>query len=141
MNKLSYHLILVNSSLRVLNDQIDQLCDCIERQIEGTPHPALQGNGQNIKVINKPQLNKQSAFDETSSGNQKFYEKIQNEKKSIMDLVYESIKRSRKGIVFVKIQEKTGLNRKQIANAIYKLKCRNIIETKSRGIYIRKVGS
>ncbi len=110
MNKLSYHLILVNSSLRVLTDQVDQLRECIEMH---NTKPLLLPV-QNKKRMDKPKLKKQS---------------IQNS-------IYEKIKQSHKSISFVQIQEKTGFNRIQIANAIYKLKKRNMITAKKRGLYI-----
>ncbi len=128
MNKLSYHLILVNSSLRVLADQIEQLCECIEGQVDSNPPPVQLGD----QIIYK----RHSIF--LGDENLKKINKIIKGRnmQSIQNSVYEKIKRSRKGIAFVQIQKRTGFNKKQIANAIYKLKKRNMIVNKKRGIYI-----
>ncbi len=122
MNKLSYHLILVNSSLSVLIDQVNQMCKCAEStvmdvSVNRDPPSALGCNKQ------------KASFAEASAGRPKHETSIQNS-------VYEKIIRTRKDITFVQIQKKTGFNRKQIANAIYKLKKRNMIEAKRRGVYI-----
>ncbi len=138
MNKLSYHLILVNSSLRVLIDQIEQLHKCIESSFteasqrsnyllttsktskkrefkSSNPHPVLRRSMQEASKA------------ETTS---------RRPKKSIIYAVYESIKRSRKGITTSQIQKKTGLNKRQIANAVYKLNKKDMIGAKKRGVYV-----
>ncbi len=129
MNKISYHLILINSSLKLLADQVDKLCECIEQQINGAQPPVLPHNIKNIKIKKEPQLNGKSLFAEASAVPPSVLRhNLQGiEKPSILDSVYESIKRSRKGIAFVQIQKKTGFNRRQVANAIYKLKEKDMI--------------
>ncbi len=111
LNKLSYHLILIQSSLRLLTDHIDQL----NKIIEEDKTKALLIPVQNYKSAGNP-------IPETS----------------IINSVYENIKRSRKGIAFMQIQKKTGFRRKQIANAVYKLKKGDMIIAKRRGVYVKR---
>ena len=53
-----------------------------------------------------------------------------------VDMVFETIKRSRKGLSFADIQAKTGFGEKKIRNIIFRLNKTGKIKRKSRGIYI-----
>ncbi|MGD8761278.1 MAG: hypothetical protein PVG87_03115 [Desulfobacteraceae bacterium] len=53
-----------------------------------------------------------------------------------IDIVYDVIKRSRKGLGFSDIQTKTGFGDKKIRNIIFRLNKIGKIKRKSRGIYI-----
>jgi len=52
--------------------------------------------------------------------------------------VLQIIKRSRKGVDFAAIKEKTGFNEKKIRNIIFRLHKMKQIKRKGRGIYISK---
>ena len=52
-----------------------------------------------------------------------------------IDVVYDVIKRSKKGLGFVEIQAKTGFGDKKIRNIIFRLNKMEKIKRKSRGIY------
>ena len=52
-----------------------------------------------------------------------------------IDIVYDVIKRSRKGLGFSDIQAKTGFGDKKIRNIIFRLNKNGKIKRKSRGIY------
>ncbi len=52
------------------------------------------------------------------------------------DIVYDVIKRSKKGLRFSEIQIKTGFGDKTIRNILYRLHQNGIIQRKSRGVYI-----
>ncbi len=126
MNKISYHLILINSSLRILTDQIDQLSKCIE---ENKIKPSFAKASKNSNPPPVTKTTQRLNYPLTTSNFSKSREfgnmnRIitgrDKSKPSIQNTVYEKIKRSRKGIAFKQILKKTGFNRKQIANAIYK---------------------
>lgn len=53
-----------------------------------------------------------------------------------IDVVYDVVKRSRKGLGFAEIQAKTGFGEKKIRNIIFRLNKIGKIKRKSRGIYI-----
>jgi hypothetical protein len=53
-----------------------------------------------------------------------------------IDIVYDVIKRSRKGLGFSDIQAKTGFGDKKIRNIIFRLNKIGKIKRKTRGIYI-----
>ncbi|BBO78878.1 hypothetical protein DSCW_62950 [Desulfosarcina widdelii] len=57
---------------------------------------------------------------------------------TMLDDIYGMISRSRKGIAVERIKKKTGLQPRQVSNALYKLTKKGQIETLSRGVYVKK---
>jgi predicted Rossmann fold nucleotide-binding protein DprA/Smf involved in DNA uptake len=57
---------------------------------------------------------------------------------TVLDAVFDSIKRTKKGVTVAKLKEKLALNAKQLSNALYKLSEKGKIEAKSRGLYFKK---
>ncbi len=57
---------------------------------------------------------------------------------TVLDKVFEVIKRSRNGASIDTLKEKTGLISRQLSNALYKLSKKGHIEAKGRGLYIKK---
>jgi hypothetical protein len=53
-----------------------------------------------------------------------------------VDIVLDTIRRSKNGIDFAQIQAKTGFDEKKIRNIIFRLNKTGKIKRKSRGIYI-----
>ncbi|MBT4365266.1 MAG: hypothetical protein HOD17_12355 [Desulfobacteraceae bacterium] len=59
-------------------------------------------------------------------------------KESVIDKVFDVIKRSKKGIDNDGIKKKTGFDSRQVSNAIYKLTKKGDIKTAARGMYVKK---
>lgn len=57
---------------------------------------------------------------------------------TVLDTVYDVIKRSRKGVAIATLKEKSGLDARQLSNALYKLSKKGTITTISRGVYVKK---
>jgi len=57
---------------------------------------------------------------------------------TVIDSVFEVIKRSRKGATIVTLKKKTGFDSRQLSNALYKLSKRGMIVSKTRGVYMKK---
>lgn len=57
---------------------------------------------------------------------------------TVIDTVFNAIKRTKKGVTVAKLKEKTDLNPKQLSNALYKLTKQGRIEAISRGLYVKK---
>ena len=53
-----------------------------------------------------------------------------------IDVVSDTIKRSKQGVAFAAIQAKTGFDEKKIRNIIFRLNKTGKIKRKSRGVYI-----
>ena len=57
---------------------------------------------------------------------------------SMLDSIYGMISRSRAGITVERLKKKTGLESRQVSNALYKLTKKGKVETLSRGLYVKK---
>jgi len=57
---------------------------------------------------------------------------------TVLDTVFDVIKRSKKGASIAMLKEKTQLNPRQLSNALYKLSTREKIAAVSRGVYKKK---
>lgn len=57
---------------------------------------------------------------------------------TVLDQVYAVIRRSRKGISITNLRKKTGLEPRQVSNALYKLTKKELVYAKSRGLYTKK---
>jgi len=57
---------------------------------------------------------------------------------TLLDTVFNVVKRTRKGITVAQLKEKTRFSDRQISNALYKLSKQGKIVAKSRGLYVKK---
>ena len=58
--------------------------------------------------------------------------------KTVLDTVFDAIKRSKKGVTVAQLKTKTQLNARQLSNALYKLSKKGMVEAPSRGLYLKK---
>ena len=58
-------------------------------------------------------------------------------KETVLDAVMEVIGKSRDGADIASLKTKTGLESRQLSNALYKLTKKGMIKSKSRGVYIK----
>lgn len=59
-------------------------------------------------------------------------------KATVLDSVLDVVKKSRKGVDIATLKKKTGLESRQLSNALYKLSKRGMIEAQARGTYVKK---
>lgn len=58
--------------------------------------------------------------------------------KTVLDTVYDVIRRTKKGVTVAQLKQKTNLDARQLSNALYKLSKKNQVYAKSRGLYVKK---
>ena len=58
--------------------------------------------------------------------------------KTVLDTVYDVIKRTKKGVTVAQLKQKTNLDARQLSNALYKLSKKDQVYAKSRGLYVKK---
>ena len=58
--------------------------------------------------------------------------------KTVLDTVFDAIKRSKKGVTVAQLKTKTQLEARQLSNALYKLSKKGMVHTPSRGLYLKK---
>ena len=59
------------------------------------------------------------------------------EVRTVLDSVFDVVRRSRNGATIAKLKEKTGLSPRQLSNALYKLTKKGLVHTQSRGVYVK----
>ncbi|MBU1162857.1 MAG: Rrf2 family transcriptional regulator [Proteobacteria bacterium] len=64
--------------------------------------------------------------------------KVSKKKKIAIDAVLEIVKKSKQGATIATLKEKTGFDSRQLSNALYKLSKRDMIASKTRGVYMMK---
>lgn len=57
---------------------------------------------------------------------------------TVLDSVFNVIKRSRKGATIADLKTKTNLDSRQLSNALYKLSKKGMVKAKARGVYVKK---
>lgn len=59
------------------------------------------------------------------------------DKSTVLDSVLAVINKSRSGATIANLKAKTGLESRQLSNALYKLSKKGLIKSKSRGVYVK----
>ncbi len=57
---------------------------------------------------------------------------------TVLDAVYDVIKRTKNGATVAQLKQKTNLDARQLSNALYKLSKKGQVHAKSRGLYVKK---
>ena len=116
MKKLKDQLKTISKSLTSLSKQVEKI----------------------TKQVDKLQPKKAAAPKKTAAKKKVAAKKAPAKQPTVIDTILNAIKRSRKGITIAQLKEKTDFNSKQLSNALYKLSNKGKIQTKSRGLYIKK---
>lgn len=121
MTKLQDQLKSVSRTLTNLSKQLES----ISKKVDKTP--AAKATSKAVtkrRVVKKKIVSRAAAAKGTT----------------VLDSVFDVIRRSRNGASIAKLKEKTGLEARQLSNALYKLSKRGKIEAKSRGHYVKVKG-
>ena len=118
MKKLTDQLKAIAKSLATLSTQVEK----VTKQIDKLVPPKAAVAKKKKAPIKKPTVKKAAPAKPIT----------------VLDTVFNAIKRTKKGITVAKLKEKTDLNARQLSNALYKLSKQGKIEAKSRGLYVKK---
>ena len=124
MKKLQDLLKSISKSLVALSKQVEK----ISKQA-GRLQPAKPA---------KPAKKKAPAKKAKTSSSKNSKKAVGGKHMTVIDSIFEVIKRSRKGATIVNLKEKTGFDSRQLSNALYKLSKRGMIVSKTRGVYMKK---
>ena len=113
MKRLEIQLKTVSKSLAALSKQVEKL----SQQVTKAP-PAKK---------TAPAKKKSGAGKAAPAGG-----------KTVLDAVFDVIKRTKKGVTVAQLKQKTNLNARQLSNALYKLSKKGQVYAKSRGLYVKK---
>ena len=124
MKKIQTQLKAITKTLLGLSEKLQKVTDQVET-LRGAK-PASPPKAKTIRV--KKSRGKTAITAKESTAN----------KATVLDTVFDTIKKSRKGITIAKLKDKTSLGTRQVSNALYKLTKRGDIEARSRGLYFKK---
>ena len=112
MKNLQSQLKTVSKSLAALSKQVEKL--------------SMQA--KTTKAVKKPAAAKKAPARKTAPAGGK----------TVLDTVFDVIKRSKKGVTVAQLKTKTQLDARQLSNALYKLSKKGLVHAKSRGLYEKK---
>jgi uncharacterized protein YoxC len=138
MKKLKNQLKTVAKSLAALSKQVEKITNQVDKlqpsktPVAKKPRVAVAKKAQpsKIPVAKKPRVAvaKKAAIKKAAPAKQL----------TLLDTVFNAVKRTRKGITVAQLKEKTRFNDRQISNALYKLSNQGKIIAKTRGLYVKK---
>ena len=122
MNNLQSQLKSVSKSLAALSKQVEKLTNQIEK-----PKAGKKAAVKKPAAAKKAAAKKAAAKKAAPAGG-----------KTVLDTVFDVIKRSKKGVTVAQLKTKTNLNARQLSNALYKLSQKGMVQAPSRGLYVKK---
>ena len=133
MKKIKAQLKTLSKSLATLSKQAEKITDQVDKL--QAPKKAVPAK----KTVAKKKVVKKPAAKKAAPAKQAAAKKAAPAKQETMlDTVFDIIKRTKKGVTVAQLREKTKLDSRQLSNALYKLTKKGIIKTKSRGLYVKK---
>ena len=123
MKKLQEQLKAISKELGRLSKQVDKVAAQVAKQAKVKP-------AAKKKVAKKAAAKKTAPKKTTAPKTAK--------KSTVLDSVFDVVRRARNGATISQLKDKTGLNPRQLSNALYKLSTRGKIFAKQRGLYIVK---
>ena len=127
MKKIKAQLKTLSKSLAALSKKVEKITD----QVDKLKAPKKAGPAKKTvakKKVAKKKVAKKAAAKKAAPAKQV----------TMLDTVFNAIKRTKKGVTVAQLREKTKLDSRQLSNALYKLTKKGAIQTKSRGLYVKK---
>lgn len=125
MKKLQDQLKEVSKALAKLSKQVDKISAQVKKA-----SPAKKAAAPKKKAVKAVKAAKKAAPAKKA--------KAEKKAATVLDTVYDIIRKARNGATIAVLKKKSELNPRQLSNALYKLSKRGKIEAKSRGLYIKK---
>ena len=122
MKKIKAQLKTLSKSLAALSKKVEKITDQVDKL--QAPKKAVPAK----KTVAKKKVAKKTAAKKAAPAKQV----------TMLDAVFDAIKRTKKGVTVSQLREKTKLDSRQLSNALYKLTKKGVIQTKSRGLYVKK---
>ena len=128
MKKIQSQLKTISKSLASLSKQVERITKQVDKL-----QPAKKAPAKRKKAVRKTPVRKAAARKAPAR------KKAAPAKgKTVLDSVFSVIKRSKKGATIATLKTKTGLDSRQLSNALYKLSKKRLVHAKSRGLYVKK---
>ncbi len=127
MKKMKDQLKSISKSLVSLSKQVDRLTKQVDK-LQATP-----------KTVAKKAVKKSATPKRKPAARKKVAKRAPAAKSpTVLDAVFNVIKRNRNGVSIAALKAKTKLDSRQLSNALYKLSKKGQVRAKSRGVYVKK---
>jgi predicted Rossmann fold nucleotide-binding protein DprA/Smf involved in DNA uptake len=145
MKKLMKELTSISKMLSALSEKLVQLSSIIGKedvQVKPEEKTAKKRAAPKVKVAKKAAPPKKATAKKAAKKaapkevTPKPVEPTATSDIGLLDNIYGLI--SAEGTTVAEIKEKSGLSPRQVSNALYKLTKKGMIDTKSRGVYVKK---
>ncbi|MGA9479862.1 MAG: hypothetical protein WBV21_18975 [Desulfobacterales bacterium] len=120
LKSIAKHLAALSTKVEKLSKQVDK----------GLTAKKTASKSTKAKPKAKPKVTKAAPVKKVKTVNV-------DKGETVLNSVFDVIKKSRKGISIAQLKEKTDLNPRQLSNALYKLTKKGSIKSMSRGIYAK----
>jgi predicted transcriptional regulator of viral defense system len=120
LKSIAKHLAALSTKVEKLSKQVDK----------GLTAKKTASKSTKAKPKAKPKVTKAAPVKRVKTVNV-------DKGETVLNSVFDVIKKSRKGISIAQLKEKTDLNPRQLSNALYKLTKKGSIKSMSRGIYAK----
>ncbi|MGD2187525.1 MAG: hypothetical protein PVI71_15450 [Desulfobacterales bacterium] len=125
MKRIKTQLKTISKSLASLSKQVDRITKQVDKL-----QPAKKAPARRKKTVSRATARRKTAPARRKTSPAKG--------KTVLDTVYSVIKRSKKGTTIATLKTKTGLDSRQLSNALYKLSKKGMVSAKSRGLYVKR---
>jgi lambda repressor-like predicted transcriptional regulator len=137
MKKITAQLKTLSKSLDTISKKVEKLIqDADKLQASKKAAPAKKAAAK--KKAAKKTTAKKPAAKKAAAKKAAAKKAAPAQQVTMLDSVFDIIKRTKKGVTVSQLKEKTKLNSRQLSNALYKLTKKGKIQTKSRGLYVKK---
>ena len=133
MKKIKNQLKTIANSLASLSVKVEKIMQQVDKLPSGKPASAAKKKAPAKKAPAKKAPKKKAPAKKAVAKKTAPAKQL-----TMLETVFNSIKRTKKGITIAQLKEKTKLNTKQLSNALYKLSKKGKIEPKERGLYVKK---
>ena len=133
MKKIQSQLKTISKSLSSLSKQVERITKQVDKL-----QPAKKAPAKRKKAVRKAAVRKAPARNAVARKAPARKKAAPAKGKTVLDSVYSVIKRSKKGATIATLKTKTGLDSRQLSNALYKLSKKRMVRAKSRGLYVTK---
>lgn len=138
MKEVHKELLNIATALTSLGKQMEQMAERLAAAGD-TPASTQKAPAAGKAATRRPAALKKKTALKIKAPNQEATDTPADEKQTtLLDHIYGMIHRSRNGATLEKLRKKTGLESRQISNALYKLTKKGKIEARSRGLYVKK---
>jgi lambda repressor-like predicted transcriptional regulator len=132
MKKIKAQLKTLSKSLAALSQKVEKITDQVDKL--KAPKKAVPAK----KTVAKKKAAKKKVAKKKVAKKAAAKKAAPAKQVTMLDAVFDVIKRTKKGVTVAQLREKTKLDSRQLSNALYKLTKKGAIQTKSRGLYVKK---